>query len=65
MNKYLEEDVVKKIFLKVAIGINHLQQWELVHGDLNAENIYVNMDNHDVKVINPGFGFKPSSVSEG
>jgi len=65
VEKSINEEKVKQIALKVAIGMNHLVQVELVHGDINAENIYVNMHNLDVKVINPGFGYKPISISDG
>lgn len=58
---HLEEEYTKSIILKVLIGINHLHSYGIVHGDISAENIYVNK-NLDIKVSNVGLGFIASSI---
>jgi len=49
---------------KLFIGINHIKRAGLHHGNINADNVLVNVD-LDVKLINFGFGFNYKSVLNG
>jgi len=38
-HRHLDEDLVKKIFLKIIIAVSHLHNADYVHLDINAENV--------------------------
>jgi len=61
---HLEEEYTKSIMLKVLIGINHLHSYGIIHGDISAENIYINK-NLEIKISNVGLGFNASMVING
>lgn len=61
---HIEEEIVKRIILKVLIAINHLHNKNIKHLNLCAENIYVNM-NFDVKLSDIGLGYGVHSMQQG
>lgn len=61
---HIDEEHVKQIMLKVLIAVNHLHNNNIMHLNLCAEHIYVNIK-LDVKLSNIGLGFGVQSMQQG
>jgi len=40
----MQESDIKKLFFKIFIGVNHMQNLNIIHRDLNLENIIVKFE---------------------
>lgn len=56
--KGLNEDLARKIFEQIAETVSDLQKLDILHGDIKDENILINTQTHEIKLIDFGAGTK-------
>jgi len=56
--KGLTEELARKIFRQIAETVGDLQKLDILHGDIKDENILINTQTHDIKLIDFGAGTK-------
>lgn len=60
----MDEEMCKLIVCKILVGINHMHQYGITHGNINPHSIYINKE-FDVRIVKIGFGFNYESVKRG
>jgi len=56
--KELNEELARKIFRQIAETVSDLKKLDILHGDIKDENILINTQTHDIKLIDFGAGTK-------
>ena len=59
--RILLKDEYKNIILSIARGIQYMHSFNIIHGDLKPENIMINFENKDTKIIDFGSSFLEKS----
>ena len=60
-SRIIDENEVKKIFIKIVKSVEYMHSMNVIHRDLKLENILVDRQSHETKLIDFGFSTKVKS----